>query len=128
MRRSAAEWRLLPSRRQRWLNLAVLGLIFVAVVLLSLLTALLAVPLLGLVFYRSCRLSVERIGVDADSWWVHTQGQKRQVVWRSGSQRLDDHLYLVWGFWPWQTLHLNKDSFISEDDFRRLKMALYGSL
>lgn len=126
MQRRAAEWSIRPSQRQRSLDLAAAGVLLLIIGLLAPEFLLLAVPLFSLVLIRHHELT--HIGVNDDGWWIGGGKGRRPVTWRSGSQRKPDHLFLVWGFWPWQTLHLNADSMANADDFRRLKMALYGSL
>ena len=80
--------------------------------------------------YRSLLVSdrVTALGVTADGWWVNQGQGRRPVRWLSGSHRRYHHLRLVWGFWPWQELNIYPDSVCTEDDFRRLKAALYGSV
>ena len=128
MRRSAAEWNIRPSQRQRSLDLAAAGILTFTVGFIDPLYLFVLVPILILALLPVNKARVTRVGVDDEGWWIQSQGQKRPVVWRSGSQRQANHIFLVWGFWPWQTLHLNADSLTDDDDFRRLKMALYGSL
>jgi len=35
---------------------------------------------------------------------------------------------LQWGFWPWQQLLVRADSFVNDEDFRRLRRALYAQI
>lgn len=128
MRRSAAEWAIRPSQRQRLLDLAAAGIVVLIVGLLAAEFLLLAVPVFLLSVFSLRKHRVTQIGVNEEGWWIGCGRSRRSVSWHSGSQRLPDHLFLVWGFWPWQTLHLNADSLADDDAFRRLKMALYGSL
>ena len=127
MRRTAAEWSLQPSRRQRSLNLLFLLLAAALIIPFSIPLALLVAVAGLLLMVVVSRPPVPALGVGNDGWWISWWGERRSVEWRSGSQRLPDQLYLVWGFWPWQTLHIRADSCRSADDFRRLKAALYGS-
>ncbi|WP_430459618.1 protein YgfX [Thalassolituus sp. LLYu03] len=124
------EWALRPSRRQRWLNALLLFLLmlFVTLVwppLVALVLGLTVLPasLYGL-FFRPQR--VTRIGTDHRGWWIEQNGQRRYVGFSSGSLRRRDLLVLNFSWRPWDSLLLRADSMTTDDDFRRLKAALYG--
>ena len=124
-----AEWSLRPSRRQQRLNrLLLLVLAVFLLLLLPLFQATVAAGLAALLLWRPVAMPVSRLGVDAQGWWLQRQeGTRHYVQWRSGSVRRRDLVLLNWSVWPWHSLLIRRDSLGSDDDFRRLKAALYAS-
>lgn len=124
---SSAEWQLQPSKQQRWLNALILLLLMLLLwQLLAPLWAVAGVVLLMLLMRLSARFQASRIGYDRQGWWLERQGQRRYVEWRNGSIRRRDLLLLNYGLSPWCSLLIRRDSLASDEDFRRLKAALYG--
>lgn len=130
MPRNALEWRILPSKKQRYLDTAFLVVtsLILWVLLGSHLTiiplALLPLILLAVVWKKHRQSQI--IGVNEQGWWLQESGQTRPVAWLTGSQIKPSYVRLVWGFWPWQVISVHPDSFRHQDDFRRFKFELYG--
>ncbi|MEK9711934.1 MAG: hypothetical protein VW258_05150 [Thalassolituus sp.] len=131
MHASPAEWLILPSRQQRWLDTGLaLSLLILFLVSLSGYWSLLAlVPAILLVAVLVCKTKTVTLGVDQDGWWIQCDSNERQrVSWASGSIRRSRMLVLIWGFWPWQVIRIRGDSFQNPEQFRHLKYCLYGSI
>mgnify|MGYP001296227766 CR=1 FL=1 len=122
---AAAEWQLQPSRQQRRLN----AITAIALCLFALLTVPLLLPvallLSVLLFWPGTR--VTRLGVDASGWWLDQGAGRQYVEWRAGSIRRRYLVLLNWSWRPWESVIIRADSVRCEDDFRRLKAALYQS-
>ena len=92
---------------------------------------LLAVALLApWPLWRLVQLSggYEAIGCDDNGqWWLQRAGQRQLVRWHAGSVRRAGLLVLYPSPWPWQGLVIRRQHCTSDDEFRRLKVALYSS-
>ena len=131
MHASPAEWLILPSRQQRWLDTGLaLSLLILFLVSLSGYWSLLAlVPAILLIGVLVCKTKTVTLGVDQDGWWIKRDSNERQrVSWASGRIRRRRMLVLIWGFWPWQVIRIRGDSFHDPEQFRHLKYCLYGSI
>ena len=131
-----AEWQVKSSKQQQRRDVTAL-LLLTAVVAMSspataVLTGLLATVFVVWQIHRGRHQLNWRLGYqmldNQYSWWIEKSGQREAVSWQAGSVRRADVIILCWSFWPWNRLILRRDSFASEDEFRQLKAALYGSL
>ena len=110
---------------------AISGLAPVAKVLMILLLLVLAWAMA-----KQAAKGVERIGYRCSGdpadhqrqWWLERYGERSRAVWVSGTVRRSELVILCWSFWPWNRLILRRDSFASDEEFRQLKFALYGSV
>ena len=131
MHASPAEWLIIPSRQQRWLDAGL------ALLLLMLFLTSLNGHWLWFAVLPACLMFVAlvhtadpmRLGVDRDGWWIQREGQEQtRVNWAAGSIRRRRMLLLAWGFWPWQVIRVRADSLRDPEQFRYLKYCLYGSV
>lgn len=130
-----AEWQVRPSQQQQRRDVLALLLLTLVVTLNSAIAGVLVgVLAVVLIVWQSQRLTRQRhwrvgyqIRDNQYCWWIDKSGQRAAVLWQAGSVRRADVIILCWSFWPWNRLILRRDSFASEDEFRQLKAALYGS-
>jgi len=135
---ASAEWSLVPSQQQRWLD--AFALLLFCVLLLALLPwalwlvialVVLVAKLLWAVRARTAA-NIRRIGYRDDhlarQWWLQGAADKRPVQWQAGSIRRQHCVVLRWSFWPWDRMVLRRDCFVSDDEFRRFRAALYGAI
>lgn len=136
-----AEWHLKPSRQQaRYDGLA---MILISALIWPFLpfsmmwhhivcVAALLVGMCWLHRMSQRRQQISRIGYRLEGllpvWWLEINGKLVDLTIRSGSRRQVDLVVLRYGRWPWCRLLLRADSVSSNDDFRRLKAGLYGSI
>ena len=130
MHENPAEWHILPSRRQRQLDVAALLVAsFILFLTLShVFVWFVLLPLFGIFILWRCPQPDVVIGVGQQGWWLRRDTTKQITQWRVGSIRRREFVCLVWGFWPWQLIRIRPDSLPDMESFRRLKFALYGSV
>jgi hypothetical protein len=133
----ACEWSLRPSRWQGYLDgaalmipLGIIGFLGMAGNLFS--VAMLMVLGGGALLWHKRHVwpeqRIQRIGLDAMGWWLHKDGSRLDISWRSHSLKRSRLVVLRWSVWPWDALVLRADSFSSEEEFRRFRACLYGHL
>jgi len=145
--RGSCDWQLRPSRRQRWLDGLTLAMPFLMAwriwampsefvqsefMQAGVISLLLLGSFMALMMVMN-RLSwpehdIQRIGLDTSGWWLQRRDTRVRVDWKTHSFKRRHLVVLRWSVWPWHTLVLRPDSFVSEQEFRRFKARLYGYL
>lgn len=126
---ASREWALRLSIKQRCFDVLLLILLITFVLFLSVpywLVACLPVLFIALLGVWRVQKHITHIGFNQNQWYL-IQSQNRVFIgFKAGCIKQEKMVRICWSIWPWRTLVLRPDSFISDGEFKEFKRALYG--